>query len=184
MNDGGERTESTPRAGRRRGAWGGAAASRTRARWVTALPPNPRLTSCAPTTSFYNNLNELFCTVVEPMSKHLTCFNIVVPVNAVRELFGDAQQQQLTPHIVGCVERVLAILIAHRHYDADDAINAGSDDALQRALETATHSLAGDESLADVVQTHETAQNFQDDYVARRVNNTMDMLYTITPSDD
>ena len=43
---------------------------------------------------FYINLNELFCTVVEPKSKHLlVCFNIVVPVNAVRELLGDAQQQ-------------------------------------------------------------------------------------------
>ena len=146
-----------------------------RARWVAALPPNPRLTSCAQST-----INELFGTVVEPKSKHLLiCLNIVVPVNAVRELFGDAQQQQLTPHIAGCVERVLALLIAYRHYDA---INTRSDDALQRDPDATTHSLAGDESLADFVHNHETAQHFQDDYVARCVINTVDMLYTIVPS--
>ena len=62
--------------------------------------------------------------------------------------------------------------------------NSDCDDALKRALEAATHSLAGDASLADYIQTLETAQNVQDDYVARRVNNTVDMLYTITPSGD
>ncbi|KAI0214702.1 hypothetical protein LSAT2_000172, partial [Lamellibrachia satsuma] len=52
------------------------------------------------------------------------------------------------------------------------------------ALEAVTHSLAGDASLADYIQTLETALNFQYDYVARRVNNTVDMLYAIVPSGD
>ena len=94
-------------------------------------------------------------------------------------MFGDAQHKQLTPHIVGCVERVLVILIAHRHYDAsdaNDAISARINDALKRALEAATHSLAGDASLADYVQNLEIELNFQYDYVAQRVNNTVDML--------